>query len=41
MCFDTLGKDENFAFDLGMYFCQNDASAHQVLFNPNPIDLFV
>ncbi|XP_041367869.1 probable N-acetylgalactosaminyltransferase 9 [Gigantopelta aegis] len=30
LCLDTLQKDEKMVFDVGMYFCQNSASANQV-----------
>ena len=30
LCFDTLNQDEKRRIDLGVYFCQNGASANQV-----------
>ena len=30
MCLDTLQKDEKMEFDMGLYSCQNGASANQV-----------
>ncbi|KAK7109710.1 hypothetical protein V1264_013701 [Littorina saxatilis] len=31
LCMDTLQKDEKMVFDMGLYSCQNGASANQVL----------
>ena len=30
LCLDTLQKDEKIEFDMGLYSCQNGASANQV-----------
>ena len=33
LCFDTLSKNENSAFNFGLFFCQKSASASQVTVN--------